>query len=443
MVKIIRPEESPLVLKADRIKGSDITCLIPFLKGTGIKVIKRDNKVFVRKNVNGNWYESLFENDFSFFKDMIKTRKRTNFSSLNRAFEPEENDWRKIRKYGSMVYAVITKECNSKCKICFAHEFLKPEEMSIEDIKHILSKIGKNKKFMLFGLEPTTRKDIFEIIKLVKESGNIPTLFTNGLKLSDSKYVKKLKEAGLKEVFLSFEGFENVYKKLGEEDEYYLKSKAIENLKKYKIFTFLAPIVMDKINESEITNLIPFLIENRDFLKGLFLVPLSPFGRLEINQNKFFTYSDIFKIIIKSKHVKCNKKYFLEFERFRLNAHNFLKKFGKNIPSGSQIITIPFKIDNYFMKEVIPTKNLKKININFEKGNLLGLIKYFPILFSFWKFLINSTKNYYENLENNFTYLTVYQITTDFNYIPFWTHSVGIIKQKDSLNQNKLIFNCI
>jgi len=442
-VHIIHPEESSLVFKSDKIRGSDVTYLLSFLKDTGIKIIRRDNKVFVRKKINDIWYESLFENDFSFFKDMIKTRKGTNFSSLNRAFEPKEEDWKKIRRYGNMIYLFITKKCNSRCKVCFAQEFLKPEEMCIEDIKYVLSKIGKNKKFMLFGLEPTTRDDIFKIIELVKESGNIPTIFTNGLKLSDPNYVKKLKRAGLKEVFLSFEGFDDVYKKLGEEKNYRLKIKAIENLKKHKIFTFLAPVVMENINENEILNLIPFLIENKDFIKGLFLVPLSPFGRLEITQRKFFTYSDIIKKILQSKYVKCDEKYFSEFERFKLNLHNFLIKFGKNIPTGSQIINIPFKVDDNFLSEAISTEDLKKINSDFEKENYLGLIKYFPLLFSFWKFLLNSTKLYYDVFKKNFVYLTVYQITTDFNYIPFWTHSVGIIKQKRRNGELKLVFNCI
>lgn len=444
MVKhIMHPEESPLVFKSGKMRGSDITHLLPFLKNTNIKIIEKGDKVFVRKNINGTWYESLFENDFSFFKDMIKIRKGTNFSSLDRSFKPKEEDWESVRRYGSMVYMFITRKCNSNCKVCFADEFLKPEEMDVNDIKYILYKIGKNKKVMLFGLEPTTRNDIFKIIKLIEKSGNIPTIFTNGLKLSNSSYVRKLKESGLKEVFLSFEGFEDVYKKLGEEDKYYLKIKAIENLKKYKIFTFLAPIVMENINEDKILDLIPFLVENKDFLKGLFLVPLSPFGRLEITQKKFFTYSDVFKRIFLSKHVKCDEKYFFEFERFKLNLHNFLRKFGKYIPTGSQIINIPFKIENNFLKEAIATEDLKRINLYFENGNFLGLIKYFPLFFSFWKLLINSTKVYYETLGEDFVYITLYQITTDFNYIPFWTHSVGLIKQKNSKGQKNLMFNCI
>lgn len=425
------------------MKGSDITQLLPFLKGSNIKIVRRDNKVFVRKNIDGNWYETLFENDYSFFKKMAETRKGTSFSSLERAFEPKEEDWDKIRNHANMVYMFITGKCNSNCKVCFAQEFLKPEEMSIKDIKQILSKIGKNKKVMLFGLEPTTREDLFKIIKLVKESGNIPTMFTNGLKLSNPDYVKKLKKSGIKEIFLSLEGFEEVYKKLGQLDQYKIKMKAIENLKKNKIFTFLAPVVMKNINEDEIPNLISFLIENRDFLKGLFLVPLCPLGRLEIDQEKFFTYSDVIKKVLQSKNVVCDEKYFFEFEKLRLNLHNFLIKLGRSIPTGSQLINIPFELDGNGLKEVVRTDDLKGINLCFETGNFLGLARYFPLLIRFWKFLLNSTGIYYETLSENFVYIITYQITTDFNYIPFWTHSVGILKQKNSEDQNKLVFNCI
>lgn len=176
---------------------------------------------------------------------------------------------------------------------------------------------------------------------------------------------------------------------------------------------------MESINEEEISKLLDFLMHHKDFIKGLFLVPLSPIGRLEINQEKFFTYSDIIKNITNCVNVNCDAKYFLEFERLKLNVHKFLIKFGRNIPTGSQIITAPFKLRNKSLEEIIPTKELMRINLNLEKGNLFIFLRYFPDLISFFKVLLNSTDFYYENLKKGLTFISIYQITTDFNYIPF------------------------
>jgi hypothetical protein len=74
---------------------------------------------------------------------------------------------------------------------------------------------------------------------------------------------------------------------------------------------------------------------------------------------------------------------------------------------------------------------------------LLRLIKYLRYYIHFWKLLLNSTGLYYENLDNNIAYIAIYQITTDFNYIPLWTHSIGITKQSNQNGREKLIFNCI
>ncbi|MCX5657764.1 MAG: radical SAM protein [Candidatus Omnitrophica bacterium] len=425
------------------MNGSDISYLNSLLENTDIKIVERENKIFINKNINGYWYEILFENDCIFFKYIIKTRKKTNFSNLSRAFEPKEADWEFIRRHASMVYVIIAKSCNSKCKVCFAQGLIKPEDMDVDDIKYVLSKIGNNKKFMFFGLEPTVNDNLFNMIKIVEKSGNIPTLFTNGLKLANPDYVKELKLAGLKEVFVSFDGFKDVYKKLDSENDYNLKVEALKNLENNKIFTFLALVFMEGINENEIPKLVSFLMRHKDFIKGLFLVPLSPFGKLEISQKKFFTYSDIIKNIARSGNVKCDKDYFVEFERFKFNIHKLLLKFRKNVPTGSQIITVPFKISDNSLNEVISTKDLKRINLHLENGHLYNLVGYLPKFIKFWSLLLNSTKFYYTNLNRGLIYISIYQITTDFNYIPFWTHSVGIIKQKMKDGKNAMMFNCI
>ena len=86
----------------------------------------------------------------------------------------------------------------------------------------------------LFGGEPTVRDDMFEIIELGRTHGVDTQITTNGLRLADENYCRKLCEAnvGLR---LSFDGRQReIYERLrnngGVLDK---KMKALANLKKY------------------------------------------------------------------------------------------------------------------------------------------------------------------------------------------------------------------
>lgn len=297
-----------------------------------------------------------------FFKEMVKVRLKTNFSNFNRSFEPTEEDWNIIKNSLTSINLFLTNKCNMDCKICYVDGFINPEEMSIKDIKFVISKIGINKKVLLFALEPTVRNDIFEIIKIIIDSGNFPLLFTNGLKLTNPSYVKKLKKSGIMEVFISFDSFrKETQKKLGE-NIYKFKLRALKNLKRYGIYTFISISfkLIEYVNQNELDDFVKFLINHNDFIKGLFLILLNPVGKMEIKQEHFFTYSDIIKKVSGSEYVKCDKNYFLEFEKFRLNLSRFLRNFNINLPVESYIITVPFKIEDNVLKEVITTKLLKK-----------------------------------------------------------------------------------
>ena len=441
---IVNPEDSPIVFKSAEInEGSDLTYLLPYLENSGIKIIQRDNKVFVRKKINGTYYDTLFENDIDFFKELAKTRIKNNFSNFNRSFELNEGDWKTIRESITTVSLIFTKKCNFKCKVCYAYGVLKPEEMSIDDIKLIFSKIGKNKKILLFGLEPTAREDLFEIIKTINEYNNFPALFTNGLRLSELAYVKKLKKAGIKEVFISFDGFgKEASKKIVSPTIQKSKLKALKNLKKCGIYTFPAFKFMEGKDENELSELIRFAIKNNDFIKGLFLLPLAPFGKLEVKQKQFFTYSDIIKSLIKSGLVNCDERYFSEYEKLKLNLYKILKNFGKEISIGSYLMTVPFKIENGVLKELIDTKDLIKVNSDFERGNFPGLLKHSVKFAKFRKFLINPAEFYYELLNKGIIYIILYNLVTDFNYIPFHTNIATLIKEKVGENGTKFTVNC-
>jgi len=97
-------------------------------------------------------------------------------------------------------FLILTYDCNNRCKWCYASPSnFKKDLMDFEKIKKYL-KLMKSlgiKPLGLLGGEPTLYPKLFDVIKLAKEFSFKVTLYTNGRKLSDEHFVKKLKELGL------------------------------------------------------------------------------------------------------------------------------------------------------------------------------------------------------------------------------------------------------
>lgn len=101
----------------------------------------------------------------------------------------------------------VTSKCNIKCKYCY-HD----NNGSERSVDEIVQEAAANKHlapFILTGGEPTTHKDLPEIIRELSELGEV-NLLTNGIKLCDESYLNELLDAGLKtpqgidEISLSF-----------------------------------------------------------------------------------------------------------------------------------------------------------------------------------------------------------------------------------------------
>lgn len=67
----------------------------------------------------------------------------------------------------------------------------------------------------MYGAEPTLRDDLEQWIGLIKHYGHLVNMHTNGIKIADYAYLKKLKDSGLGYVSLQFDGFDDkIYNKL-------------------------------------------------------------------------------------------------------------------------------------------------------------------------------------------------------------------------------------
>ena len=80
--------------------------------------------------------------------------------------------------------------------------------MSLTQIREVINNFS-GEKICLSGGEPTLREDLELIISMVKRAGKTAVLTTNGLRLSDLKYLRSLKKVGLDGALFSLDSFKD------------------------------------------------------------------------------------------------------------------------------------------------------------------------------------------------------------------------------------------
>jgi uncharacterized radical SAM superfamily Fe-S cluster-containing enzyme len=145
----------------------------------------------------------------------------------------------KVDHTPNLVFLDVTNRCNMNCPICIAtirgmgFDFNPPLDY-FEKIFAVISKFDPKPMVELFGGEPTVRDDLLEIIDIGRKYGLKPRVVTNGIRLADEDYCRKLCERGVRMRF-AFDGRSpDIYERLrNNRGAYEKKIKALENLKKY------------------------------------------------------------------------------------------------------------------------------------------------------------------------------------------------------------------
>jgi uncharacterized radical SAM superfamily Fe-S cluster-containing enzyme len=196
---------------------------------------------------------------------------------------PEKQLYPKHKSQTIQTNLMLTNRCDLRCSYCFMNAGAAGYiyEPSLEQLRKMMKQTREekpvpSKAIQLTGGEPTIREDLFEIIEIAKELGFVHIqLNTNGIKLAQSAdYCRKLKEAGVKTVYLSFDG---ISKEVNPWID--LNRKAIENLRKGGITSIiLVPVVMRK-NLHELAGIAKYAVENMDVIRGVNYQPLAFAGR--------------------------------------------------------------------------------------------------------------------------------------------------------------------
>jgi uncharacterized radical SAM superfamily Fe-S cluster-containing enzyme len=227
------------------------------LKEIDAKIISDRNSIYlIKKDEKGQEYKTLIEKDPELY---LLLTKPTGESFAKPQF----------------ISTYISSKCNLNCKVCYEGSG-KEKEASLEEISALLDK-HKDCKVVMTGMEPTCRKDIFD---LIERAGNRTCLITNGIKLESLEYLKKLKMHGLKKIFFSFNGLhDEIYRKMNGENLLKTKLKALENIKLEKIDTLLSATLARGINDDQILPLVKFCFERRSFIFELRIRTLAPIGK--------------------------------------------------------------------------------------------------------------------------------------------------------------------
>lgn|GEM_PF-1502848 len=170
------------------------------------------------------------------------------------------------------VMVEVTNACNLDCPVCCAdaNSFLAHPDPTIDQIVGRLpppqpGRGGKLRRpnIVLFGGEPTVRKDLPELIEALVARGYIPRLATNGVRMTDPAYLRRLRDAGLKWVILQFDGFDDdIAELLRGERHQAMKEEAIEAMIAHGFKVQLGTMMVKGVNTHYADDLIRFACEH-------------------------------------------------------------------------------------------------------------------------------------------------------------------------------------
>ncbi|NLW50033.1 MAG: radical SAM protein [Candidatus Brocadiaceae bacterium] len=182
-----------------------------------------------------------------------------------------------------MVFLDVTNRCNMNCPICVANvpsmrfEFYPPRQY-FERIFKGLSQWEPKPVVHFFGGEPTCRDDLFELIDLGRSFGLTIFVVTNGLKLADEDYCRRLCEKDVP-ILLGFDGrAPEIYAGMRKNTSVAAKKiQALENMRRFskRRQNIIMCCCARGINDRHMADTIAFCHEHRSHLKGLYLLPLT------------------------------------------------------------------------------------------------------------------------------------------------------------------------
>lgn len=158
------------------------------------------------------------------------------------------------------VYCDIVHRCNMECANCYLPNRNYPD-IEYKKVCDFIDKFDYPLEFRFIGGEPTLHKDLDKIISYAKAKNHRTSIATNGLRICNKRYLKKLKECGLDTVYLSMTGFDddNIYKITDLLECAEKKMKALNNTIELGLRISIGCIIHHNLNEHLISEIFDYL----------------------------------------------------------------------------------------------------------------------------------------------------------------------------------------
>lgn len=192
---------------------------------------------------------------------------------------------------GAVLTVDLTNRCNMMCDPCFmdANQVGFVHELNFDDIKEVLDnamqiKPRRQMSVQFSGGEPTMSPFFFDAIRYARKVGyNSVQAATNGIEFAkDMNYARKAAEAGLRYVYLQFDGIgndANSHRQIG--NLFDVKLKAINNIHAAGIEIVLVTTLVNGVNNDQVGRIIEFALQNPKKIAFLAFQPVSFTGRDE------------------------------------------------------------------------------------------------------------------------------------------------------------------
>ncbi|MBN2153090.1 MAG: radical SAM protein [Candidatus Lokiarchaeota archaeon] len=169
----------------------------------------------------------------------------------------------KSRGAPARVDLALTYRCNNACGHCYVARARSFPEMDTGSWKRVINKLRDIgvPHVTLTGGEATMRDDLADIIQYTQDNNIICGLVTNGIKLADNEFLKKLANAGLDYIQITLESHDPaIHNKMVGADTWEQTVKGLKNAIATDIYT-ITNTTLCALNAPTIEKTIDFLAE--------------------------------------------------------------------------------------------------------------------------------------------------------------------------------------
>lgn len=198
-----------------------------------------------------------------------------------------------------IIYVDLAHRCNMECANCYLPNRQYPD-IDTDRLLDTIKQLPSRTELRLIGGEPTLHRDLPGIIRAVSDMPlkHRIVLVTNGLRLANEAYVKKLIDSGLKTVYLSFNGADddNVYTVMDNMKCANKKIAAFKNCAKHGIKMAIGCIVAKGINE-HVPRRIKEILQNHNVHVSLEFRNVGQIGRYSLEKKQNYTREELLSFL--------------------------------------------------------------------------------------------------------------------------------------------------